>query len=441
MEEVAGFEPEPAMPPATGGRLVVSYFRKGGPSHRTWDDIGKWYVQLTADRRNPTPDLKAKVAELTASAPTLEAKLRALARFAQRDIRYVDIEIGIGGFQPHMAGAIFTNRYGDCKDKATLLSTMLREIGLESYYVVVNNRRGVVLPNVPSPRSFNHVITAVALPKELAESPTLFLKYDHPRLGKLLIFDPTDPDTPIGLLPPSLQGDYGLLVTSDGGELINIPLLPAPVNRLMRSATATLDFAGTLTGAVQETRTGSFAVDRRAGLVAVSEADRKKQIESQLSSAMTGATLRGFSLEGLDDITSALVLKFQFATESYSKQAGSLLLVRPRVIGRHASSLMESDKPRKFPVLFEGTGLISDLFEITVPSIYDVDELPPPIDVDFGFAAYHSKVEFKGQVISYTRNFEIKQVMVPADKLADLKKLYRTIAADERNNVVLKRKF
>src|SRR5206468_12881899 len=103
-----------------------------------------WYARLCAARRAPTPALQAKVRELTASASSTIDKMRALALFAQRDVRYVAIEIGIGGYQPHAAGEVFANRYGDCKDKVTALSAMLREIGVESYYVIVSTYRGVV---------------------------------------------------------------------------------------------------------------------------------------------------------------------------------------------------------------------------------------------------------------------------------------------------------
>ena len=69
--------------------------------------------------------------------------------FAQREIRYVGLELGIGGYQPHPAPQIFAHRYGDCKDKATLVSAMLSEIGVESYYVVINSERGAVTGTTP----------------------------------------------------------------------------------------------------------------------------------------------------------------------------------------------------------------------------------------------------------------------------------------------------
>ncbi len=99
---------------------------------------------------------------------------------------------------------------------------------------------------------------------------------------------------------------------------------------------------------------------------------------------------------------------------------------------------METKEPRQFPIEFEGPVLDTDIFEITLPSGYEVDDLPPPVDADFGFASYHSKTEVRGNVIGYSRTFEVKELSVPVGKAEELKKFYRIIASDERNTAVLK---
>src|ERR1700688_435864 len=134
---------EDRMPPWRGiaRRMFLSLYpaQGAGQGLSNWHDLGTWYANLASDRRVATPEIKLKVANLTSGLPTLWGKVQALASFAQDDIRYVGIELGIGGHQPHPAAEVFANRYGDCKDKATLLSTMLKEVGVDSYYVVINS--------------------------------------------------------------------------------------------------------------------------------------------------------------------------------------------------------------------------------------------------------------------------------------------------------------
>ncbi len=129
---------------------------------------------------------------------------------------------------------------------------------------------------------------------------------------------------------------------------------------------------------------------------------------------------------------------YSFEAERYAKNAGGFLLVRPRVIGIKAQGFLETKEQRKFPIEFDGPSRDTDSFEITIPPGYVVDDLPPAVDADYSFASYHSKTEVKGNVIGYTRTFEVKELSVPVDKAEDLRKFYRTIAGDERNTVVLK---
>ncbi len=99
---------------------------------------------------------------------------------------------------------------------------------------------------------------------------------------------------------------------------------------------------------------------------------------------------------------------------------------------------METKEPRKFPLEFEGPSRDTDSFEIALPAGYEVEELPPPMDVDYSFGSYHSKTEASGQMLHYTRSVEIKELSVPVSKMDELKKFYRMIASDERNTAVLK---
>jgi len=112
--------------------------------------------------------------------------------------------------------------------------------------------------------------------------------------------------------------------------------------------------------------------------------------------------------------------------------------VRPRVLGSKASGLLETTEPRRYPIEFNGPVLDTDNFEITLPSNYVVDDVPPAVDADFGFASYHSKTEVVGNVLKYHRAFEVKELSVPVSKADQLKKFYRIIASDERNTAVLR---
>jgi hypothetical protein len=444
VSEVPGIKDEADMPPRRGieGQMIMSFVPPGGALGKTfvsWRDMGLWYTELTRGRRDATPEIKLKVTALTATANTPLDKMRALARFVQRDIRYVAIELGIGGYQPHPAVDVFTHRYGDCKDKATLMGAMLKEIGIESYYVVINSERGAVTLEMPAHMGgFDHAILAIQLPAGL-EDPSLVAVMQHPKLGRLLFFDPTDEFTALGHLSGPLQANYGLLVTPEGGELVELPQLATSLNGVIRTAKLTLSPTGTLTGEIKEVRMGDRASAQRYALKAITkETDKIKSIETLLAHSLSSYRLTKLSFSNLEQTELPFVFNYSLIADSYAKRAGNLLLVRPRVLGVKSSDLLETKEPRQYPVVFDGPSRDMDVFEITMPAGYEIDDLPQPVSADFGFASYHSKAEVSGNVLSYARTFEVKEPSVPMAKMEDLKKLYRIIANDERNTAVLK---
>jgi len=446
MNDVKGIRKEAEMPPIEGvaGQMIVSFFPPGGASRNGftgWLEMGNWYSNLTNGRRDASPEITQQVAALTASARTPLDKMKALAQFVQNDIRYVAIELGIGGWQPHAASEVFVHRYGDCKDKATLLSSMLSQVGIESFYVVINSERGYVTPEVPANvGGFNHVVLAIKLPANVSDL-SLVATIEHPRLGTLLYFDPTNELTPFGEIGGYLQANYGLLVTSEGGELVELPRQPSAMNSIHRSGKLTLDPLGTLKGEISETRVGDRAWAERWRLRTVTKsADQIKPIEDLLAGSLSLFNITQASVTNLNRTDQPFGFHYAFEARGYAKNAGGLLLVRPRVLGVKTSGLLETKEPRTFPIEFEGPSRDTDTFEIVIPAGYVVDDIPPSVDADYSFASYHAKTEVNGNLIHYSRTLEVKELSVPVARADDLKKFYRIIASDERNTVVLKTK-
>jgi hypothetical protein len=443
VSDVKAIHEEEDMPPVRGlaAKMIVYLFPAGGSGNKgyaTWPEMGNWYQTLASGRRDPSPEIKLRVLELTVSAATPLDKMRALAQFVQHDIRYVAIELGIGGLQPHPAADIFAHRYGDCKDKATLMASMLHEVGIDSYYVVINSRRGSITPDMPANDGFNHVILAIKLPDGMPD-PSLIATIVHPKLGRILFFDPTNELTPFGQIGGYLQANYGLLVMPGGGDLLELPQQSAAMNSIRRTAKLTLEPNGRLHGDVEELRLGDRASSERWALRTVAkDSDRIKSIEDLLAGSLSNFSVTKATILNLDRTNQPFGFHYSFEAQNYAKNAGDLILVRPRVIGVKSSGILETKEPRQFAIEFPGPVKDIDSFEITLPPGYEVDDLPAPVDADFAFASYHSKTEVKGNVLGYSRTFEVKQLSVPASQAQELKKFYRIIAGDERNTAVLK---
>lgn len=433
---------EDNMPPWKGvaGRLVVALIPPNSQQQgfQNWREMGAWYQTLVKGRTDSTPEIRQMVAALTQSAPSQLEKMRVLANFVQKEVRYVAIELGIGGLQPHGAAEVFAHRYGDCKDKATLLMAMFREIGVESYYFIINTARGSINDSTPANLGFNHMILAVRLPSG-TEDTSLLAVANRPGPGRILFFDPTDTLTPFGTLRGDLQANYGLLVAPDGGELIRTPQLPADVNAITRTANLTLDETGTLHGDVRELWSGDMGSRQRAAVqAATKDTDVIKPVERVAAASFSTYSILKAVMGNARVTDRPLEWRYTIEAPAYAKSAGELLLVRPRILGTKASGLLETQEPRHYPIEFDGAEHDTDVFEIALPPGYEVDELPPPVNLDYGFVSYHSKTETVGHSLRYTRTFERKDLSVPGSKAEELKKFYRIIGDDERNSAVLK---
>jgi hypothetical protein len=399
-----------------------------------WRAIGAWVTKLEANRPDPSPEITAKALTLIAGAPDFYSKLSHITESIQKDIRYFIVERGIGGLQANHAADIFRNRYGDCKDKTTLLISMLQVAGIHAFYVPVDDRRGVVDPQAPSLVG-NHMITAIELPSDL-QDPRLMAIVKVKDGKRYLMFDPTDERTPVGNLNSYLQGSYGILSAGTSSQLIALPVLGPDANGTKRKGEFTLATDGTLTGSVDASHSGPDGAELRAFLKYTDEKDRHDYWENTVARDLPGVVLSGFRFVQPPELDQALEFHYEVAAPQYAHPTGSLLLVRPRVVGTYSSAF--DDKPRTVPVDLTATGRWHDSFDITLPPGYVVDETPGPVDVDLDFASYHSSVTSRSNILHYEREYVVRQVEIPANRVADFRKLESAILTDERGTAVLK---
>ena len=423
---------------AMAGRMTVHYGPVGDTAAPlgSWQEIGVWFEGLTRDRLNATPEIAAKAAELTAGKTDFYDKAEAIGEFVQQQVRYFVIEMGIGGYQPHPAGDIFHNRYGDCKDKATLLSAMLSSVGVHSALMMVDHRRGVVDPASPSLVG-DHMIGAIEIPKGY-ESAKLRSVITAKSGKRYLIFDPTWEKTAFGQLEHNLQGGYGLLLEGKDTEIAQLPVLSPELNRVQRSATLQLQPDGSLKGSIVEKRFGDLSEWTRELYTMADAKEQKTYLDHALGEDFVSFNVSDFKVENVQSLNKDVTTTYSLQAERFGRAMGPLLMVRPRVMGSEGLPL--DRKVRKVPIDLKQTMTEKDDFTIQLPEGYAVDEMPDPVKLDLGFASYESSSQLDGNSLHYSRTYTVRQVSLPADRYGDVQKLAAAIDADEQNHAVLKKK-
>jgi hypothetical protein len=421
---------------ALAARMSV-YWGNGATADKggEWRALGQWLTTLQEGRSDPSPEITAKAQELVAGAPDFYTKLTNITAYIQKNIRYFVVERGIGGEQPHFVSDIYRNRYGDCKDKTTLLISMLQAVGIQAFHLHVDSARGVVDPNAPSIYG-DHRITAILLPADVRD-PRLMAVVTAKDGNRYLIFDPTDERTPVGNLPSNEQGGYGLLAAGPSSQIVELPVLDPSANGTDESGKFTLDADGTLTGSVDTSHFGPEGAELRTFLKFTDDKERRDRWEKIVARDLPGVVLDSFQFVEPDSLSKPLELQYKVTVQQYAHTAGPLLLVRPRVVGDDA--LPFDDKPRTVPFDLEATGRWHDSYDIALPAGYVVDETPDPVDIDMDFASYHAAVTAKGNVLHYEREYVVRQVELPADRAADFRKFESAILSSEKGTAVLRK--
>jgi hypothetical protein len=312
---------------------------------------------------------------------------------------------------------------------------MLKTLGIESYPVsIYSGDPTFVRQEWPSPQQFNHCIIAVKVGDE-TQAATIV---KHQSLGRLLIFDPTDDDTPVGDLPDHEQGSYALICAGNEGELMKMPVTPPEANRLERAVEAELSADGTLTAKVSERSFGQAAVEERRLFKRAERPQYVKYLERWITQTAPSANV--LNSEPKDDAREGkFALDVEFKSPNYAQlMRGRLMVFKPAIVSRR-SSVFLTDAKRKHPVVLDSEAY-NETVRIKLPEGFDVDEMPDAVDVNQPFGNYAAKCEAKDGHLIFSRSLALKAGIIPVEQYASVRGFFERIRAVEQTPVVLVKK-
>ena len=421
-------------------RLAVSYFPPANSqalsikTFSNWNEVAAWMSELEDPQVIVDDALARKAYELTALAKTEYDKIRAIAHYVQK-IQYISIQTGIGrggGYRPHASTEVFAKSYGDCKDKANLMRAMLKVVGITAIPVsIYAGDPNYVRASWPSPQQFNHCIIAVRVGAQTIASTII----QHPTLGRLLIFDPTDEQTPVGDLPFHLQGSLALIDSKSETELVRMPITPPEMNQLERVAMLELQPNGAIAGQIKEQANGQTAARFRTEFRRLSKPEYTGMIERWLTSGATSARLD--KMEPSDNAADGrFTLNVEFSANQYAQlMQGRLLVFKPAVVSRR-EGLALTAATRKHPVVLRANAY-SETVQVKLPSGFAVDELPDPVKLETPFGSYVTSYEVKNNELVFKRQLSHKATTIAPADYESVRKFFESIRAAENAPVVL----
>lgn len=439
LRDLTPIPPESASPSVRNlaPRIAVNYYPKtnaGNKVFASWQDVSRWGTEIHNPQVTLDDSIAGKARELTANAPTELEKIKAIGAFVQ-NMQYISVDIGIAngnGYRPRPANVVLQRGYGDCKDKANLMRALLRALKIEAYPVFIfSGDPTFVRAEWSSPSQFNHCIIAIKVSNDV-NVPSIIT---HPTLGKLLIFDATDPHTLVGDFPDHEQDSFALIAAGEQGDLVKMPVVSPEYNKLERNAEVTLDELGNVKGIIREQANGQTATDFRREFRSSSAADYNKQIEGWVSRGISGAKVSKISPK--DNLANGKFdLEVEFNANSYAQLMQNRLMVfKPAVIGRLDRFTFSNDK-RFHPYLMDAAAY-REMIKIKLPQGFTVDEMPEPTALDTNFGKYNVSYEVKDGYLLFTRSMTLNKTTIPSEKYNAVRNFFGQIRSAEQAPVVL----
>jgi hypothetical protein len=261
-------------------------------------------------------------------------------------------------------------------------------------------------------------------------------RIDHPSLGPLLVFDPTDEHTPLGELPVHEQGSLALIVAPAAGALLRMPLSPASAHAIERTIDGQLAPNGALTATVREQFLGAFGTATRASYVALGPASFRTTVERRLAAALPRVQIRSLDVE--NESASAFTLVATTEAGAYAQhQAGLLLLPMPF----HTDDRLQFPgvAARRTPLRLEPR-LVRETIRLQVPAGYVVDELPKPVTIEGEFGTYAISYRVDGAHLVATRRLEVPAQTVARERYDEVRGFFSRVRASDVSPVVLAKK-
>jgi tetratricopeptide (TPR) repeat protein len=386
-------------------------------SFTSWDEVGQWYESLQRERVRPTSEIEAKAAELTKDAADDQRKLRSTYDYVSTKFRYIGIALGMGRYQPHSATEVMENGYGDCKDKHTLLASLLIAAGFKVYPALISSERDLD-PDVPSPGQVDHVISVVELPS-----------------GRIWL-DTTPEVSPFGLLLSSLRGKRALIVRSgSSAELAMTPPNPDFKTSQTFDMKATLDDTGHLTGQAERVIAGNeFEVLLRARFRSTPMPQWKDLVQGISYGSGFGGEVSDVSTSSVEDIDQPFRISYKYERKDYGDWANRR--TSPPLPVLYLPDIKEGKAMPTAPIWLGVPGEVKFHSSMGVPKDYNLD-VPKNVDLKEDFAEYHASYALKDGALITDRRLVISVSEVPIAQYEKYKAFRKQVDDDHDVQIAL----
>jgi hypothetical protein len=407
---------EASMPPMgeVAFRLLVT-------TMNSWEEFSDWWRKKIAGKTEPDESINKKVAELTKDLSGSKDKMEVIFDYVKREIRYVSIDLGKSGFEPESAKKVFENKYGDCKDKSTLLISMLRAAGIPAYYVLIPTRDIANLTKeFPYPFQFNHCIVAVR------------------NESKYHFFDPVAEAYRFNYLPGSDQNRDVLIFNDKKIVFEKTPLAKPDENGYYSQSRIKIRLDGSIEGEVKNYGLGGEGSSLRSFFIDNEPTKIKESFEEKVDEIFSGAKLLKYTHSDPSNFRKTFEITYKYNAKDYCRKAGDILIFDVPEIWRKCPVTGKQD--RRYPIEVWNNSYGKDEVEFNIPEGYEVYHLPEPMEIKNRYFEFHSNYRQEGERILYQGELTTKDIRIPPEECASYQKFCGEMGKSFNRSVLFRKK-
>ncbi len=384
----------------------------------SWKDFGKWYYSsLLSDTEEIPEETIQKIKSLIGNEKDKLKIAQIIYKYVQEKTRYVSVQVGIGGWKPMLAKDVDKFGYGDCKALTNYTRSLLKSVGVESYYTVVfagKNKKD--LQEDLSSIQGNHVILSL------------------PIQDNLIWLECTSQIQPFGF-----QGDFTddrkvLIVKPEGGEIVNTKVFTEKDNLEKITASYTLDSNGKIIGNVISKFYG-LQYDDEFHMERESRENQLKSLKSDYSN-INNLKINNISFSN-DKDKIEFIEKFDIEAENYGQLSNGKIMFPLNAFDQY-SYVPKKYKTREFPFEIERGYTYESETEITLPDGYSIEAKPNSTEINNEFGNY--KIEFlqtSSSKLICKRKFVLFKGFYEKEKYETFRKFLETIAKTDNSKAII----
>jgi tetratricopeptide (TPR) repeat protein len=359
---------------------------------QSWPELGRWYAQLIRPQFALDAALRGAADRLLADTHDERERISAIHQFVLRNTHYVALEFGIYSYKPYPVAQTYARRFGDCKDKASLMIALLRRAGIEADLALVRTRSlGGVDPHAASVAVFNHAI--VYLPK-----------YD-------LWLDGTAEYAGLNELPLDDQGASALVVAADGAATLRrIPLTEAGDNYTRRTVMAKVMKDGSIEFSGETYTRGEDA----PGLRREYESPDGQRDAVRNSLVFPSVHLDDVQVQGAGDLEHAVTVNFRGTLDSFVGQ--TTLPLASSWLSRTYMQTLAGQEVRTQDLLLPAPWTADEELHFALPKGAKVVYLPGNTSVENAYGSLSLHYERHSSEIVVRTSVQFRKLRIPPEE-------------------------